>query len=385
MRFLLLVLAASFPAGCMSAAPMPEPIADRLESRPVADPVDAFPRLREGADGDEMQALGYGRLALEEGCLRLVTSGDSRLIVWPASASPSADGAAVVDRSTGNGARVGEAIIVPGGEVSGFDPAALDAPVPRRCAGPYWIAGRGFFKAPEESWRTTRMSGPYSAQLPSGMRRVDARGIDSIVDVFETPTLRLTFDYGAMACGVSSSAQTPGHAVSTTFVDQREVEIDRYSDTAEDGRPVYRLEARMNGIDRPRRSAPSAPSRACLTVFAECASAGDCDVARSIVSTIAVGPVTRDEAIGRILAEQPELADDRNSALPPRRIETERSPAGDWRVAFIRSGSGVASILDAICFRVSRFGDVESSGLFRRPANADVRRLDLATCAPKAG
>ena len=228
-------------------------------------------------------------------------------------------------------------------------------------------------------WRTVRMSGPYTVQLPPGLERVPATGIDSLVDAYAGPGLRLTFDYGAMACGISGQS---GRRLSTLIVDDRRVAIERYADRAEDGRSVERLEARMHGTDLPPGSAAGTSYRECLTVHAECAAARDCDVAEHIVATVRLGPTTREAAIAAVLAEHPELAVYRTASLPPHTIETERGASGEWGVAFLRSGSGRHTIFDARCFRVSRFGEVAPSGSFRR-TDRDVRDLDPHSCRPR--
>ncbi len=231
----------------------------------------------------------------------------------------------------------------------------------------------------EADWRTVRMSGPYTVKLPPGLERVPGTGIDSLVDAHASPTLRLTFDYGAMACGISGQS---GRRASTLIVDDRPVSIERYADRTEDGRRVERLEARMHGTDLPRGSAAGAAYRECLTVHAECADTRDCDVAEHVVSTVRLGPTTREAAIAAVLAEHPELAVYRTASLPPHSIETERDASGEWGLAFLRSGSGIHSILHARCFRVSRFGEVTPAGSFGR-SGRDVHDLDPRTCRPR--
>ena len=347
---------------------------------PVAEAV-SLPRRAANSSGDTMQALGHGQLIREDGCLRLMTPGGSRLIVWPSAAVLTDDGASVRDRSTGHGVRIGDTIVIGGGEVDRIDPGTLAARIPPQCQGPYWVAGSGFHKAPEEGWRTVRTSGPYSVQLPAEMLQVPMTPIDSIVDVYRSPTLTLTFDYGAFACGIRGAEIPADLRTSTTYVDQRPVEIDRWSEPSDQDRRIERLEARMRGVDLPRRTAPGGSRYACLTVHAQCETARDCDIARGIVSTLWIGPTSRDEAIGRVLSENPELEAYRTRSLPPHSILAEGSAAEGWRIAFIRSGSGIHSILDALCYEVSRFGEVRSIGSWRR-AGRDVRRLDLRRCRP---
>jgi hypothetical protein len=227
-------------------------------------------------------------------------------------------------------------------------------------------------------WPAVRMSGPYSVKLPPGLERVPGTGIDSLVDRYAGPGLRLTFDYGAMACGISGQG---GRHMSTLTVDGRRVAVERYAERAENGRGVARLEARMHGTDLPPGSA-AGTSRECLTIHAECAAARDCDVAERVVSTVRLGPTTREAAIAAAIAEHPKLAVYRHASLPPHSIEVERDPSGGWRLAFLRSGSGINSILDAQCYRVSRFGEVTPAGAFAR-SGRDVRDLNLETCRPR--
>jgi hypothetical protein len=160
--------------------------------------------------------------------------------------------------------------------------------------------------------------------------------------------------------------------------------MERYSAASEDRARPLRLDARIPGLDGPRGIVPPPSSRICLAVSAHCATARDCDIARAILDSIRIGPATRDEAIALALARYPELARYRGAGLPPHAIEAARDASGGWLLGFIRSGSGVPGILDARCLAVTRFGEVRQTGILRRPANAVVRRLDLAACRPAA-
>jgi hypothetical protein len=386
MRSLARIAAATLclMAGCAEQEDRPAvPPYKSTASQMVDNGLAAFPRLVDRPETEETQALGHGRLVVEAGCLRLVTADGSRLIVWPSAATPFPDGRGVGDRSSGTAIWVGEEIVIPGGETNGFDPSALDDRVPARCRGPYWIAGRGFFKAPEAGWSTRRLSSPVSVSLPADMIQLPVQTIDSLVDVFQSPALKLVFDYGRYGCGASGGDGTSGHAVSQIYVDERPLRMDRYAETSQDGgRRLFRLDARMPGLDLARRSAPSAASQTCLAISAHCLTSRACDIARSILSTIRIGPATREEAIAVALANYPELERYRTTDLPPHSIEAVRERSGGWLLGFIRSGSGLPGILDAQCLRVSRFGEVEQVGMFRRPPNAIVRRLDLASCRP---
>lgn len=105
----------------------------------------AFPKSKESTES--FQALGRGTLVLRDGCLRKVDGEDSRLIIWPASASPTPARDGAIDGQSGRRVVAGDLITVPGGEVDSIDPTAFDPPIPATCVGPYWMAGPGFAKA----------------------------------------------------------------------------------------------------------------------------------------------------------------------------------------------------------------------------------------------
>jgi hypothetical protein len=96
----------------------------------------------------------------------------------------------------------------------------------------------------------------------------------------------------------------------------------------------------------------------------------------------AAAPFRPAEAVAAVMAAHPELSVYRTTTLPPHSIETAVGPDGSHQVAFLRSGSGVDSILDASCFVVKADGSIVKTGTFRRGA-ADVHALDLATCRPR--
>jgi hypothetical protein len=91
-----------------------------------------------------------------------------------------------------------------------------------------------------------------------------------------------------------------------------------------------------------------------------------------------------DDAVAAVLARYPELSSYRTMTLPPHSIEAAEERPGTWLVAFVRSGSGVDSILDAHCFRVRSGGWLQQTGSFKRTDEATVRQLDFATCQPHA-
>lgn len=235
----------------------------------------ALPLQQDGPDREELHALATGALTLVDGCLRL---DGQRLILWPPGTTLDQSGATprIVDRATGLGVSVGDTIVIGGGEVDQLEPHS-NIDVPGRCAGPYWLAAHGFFSAAEADWTETRATGPFSVRLPADLQRVPTQGIDTLVDVYERPSLRLIFDYGGMAC----RAVEPN--AFSAYIDQRPVRFMR--EAGEAPRPIQ-LVAVFAGVDQPRGRPLPENYAACLTVTAQCGSERDCDVARGAIDSI---------------------------------------------------------------------------------------------------
>jgi hypothetical protein len=92
---------------------------------------------------EELTALLIGTLVEKDGCLRVVESGYSHLIIWPYdhTVTTAADGTLQIhDGSGAVVAQVGDTVRLSGGEV----PSAVrhtPITIPDRCEGPYWLAG----------------------------------------------------------------------------------------------------------------------------------------------------------------------------------------------------------------------------------------------------
>lgn len=94
-------------------------------------------------DRPDMTALFEGNLALENGCLRLQNGeGEGYAAVWPFGFSFQSGGGEVVvlNREQERVAKVGERILVGGGEMPGVRAEELTPYVeqPVRCGGTYW-------------------------------------------------------------------------------------------------------------------------------------------------------------------------------------------------------------------------------------------------------
>jgi hypothetical protein len=134
---------------------IPEPVVFFARGGIIAEaqhlpPVEHFPQARFPA-GAEMAALARGRLALVDGCLRIVGPDDEgSLIIWPSSALLAREGDRLVvrDRLQGTSVALGDMIEMGGGQGDSLDPTFLTAPIPAACVGPYWFAGTGWRRAP---------------------------------------------------------------------------------------------------------------------------------------------------------------------------------------------------------------------------------------------
>ena len=106
-----------------------------------------FPQARDPS-GAAMQALFTGTLFVKDGCLRVGSeTGESRLVLWPSSARLAEDGSKLVvrDGAAGVTLTVGAAVSFSGGGTTEPPPPGyLLEGIPRACAGPYWIAAKGW-------------------------------------------------------------------------------------------------------------------------------------------------------------------------------------------------------------------------------------------------
>jgi len=247
-----------------------------------------FPKVLDTGDGARLQGLGTGVLRLEGGCLRLVAGAGSRLIIWTPGARLEGGGGQplrVVDPTTGFGVEAGERIVIGGGEIDAVEANGLNGPIPASCPGPYWLAAEGFHAAPDVGWTPIRATGPFSLKAPAELRRLPVRGIDSAVDRLDGPGLKLDFDYGQYSCGIPDAPAGERHVVSTSYVDQRPVKLDRYAAASpEAGEWAERLQANFTNLERLAGYPPGMAN--CLAVHARCRTDRDCDVARSIIDTI---------------------------------------------------------------------------------------------------
>lgn len=275
--FSLLTLAACGPVAAPDTSPAPSP---------WPEPLAAFPRVADDGDGMRLQALGAGRLIVENGCLRLDGGTGSRLIVWTPTATPQpGQPLRVFDPTTGFGVGVGDQIVIGGGAVDGVQQDGLEAPIPAECAGPYWLAAEGFHPAPESDWRTYDATGAFTIRIPANVTKVPVQGIDSAVDELRAPGLTMMFDYGAFNCSDPAPQAGERHVRSMSYVDRRPVTFDRFRREGED-RPPERVRALFSGLEYERGAQPDGRLPLCLAVEAACESDRQCDMARAMISTI---------------------------------------------------------------------------------------------------
>lgn len=112
-------------------------------------PITNFPQMRVPS-GIELGALGRGRLAVVNGCVRLRHGDDlGHLVIWPSSAllERAGDSVAIRDQRSGNVVRLGDQIEIGGGESDALDGAYLTGMPPNTCPGPYWLAATGWRRA----------------------------------------------------------------------------------------------------------------------------------------------------------------------------------------------------------------------------------------------
>ena len=121
-----------------------EPLGDDIPFAVTPDPTVHFPQLRTRSAAF-MEALLQGKLAVTEGCLRVIGSGGSHMVIWqPDYFVNNNEGVIeILDRNGEVVARVGEEIRIGGGEVPLTEELKqlLREPLPERCGGPYWSMG----------------------------------------------------------------------------------------------------------------------------------------------------------------------------------------------------------------------------------------------------
>ena len=100
--------------------------------------------------------------------------------------------------------------------------------------------------------------------------------------------------------------------------------------------------------------------------------------------SMTAAPKTPDAAIAMVLGNHPELKAYRSMTIPPQSIEATQYSPGSWLIAFIRIGRDPNTIIEARCFRVTRNGTVEPSGLYLAKARAPAGLVNPATCRPRA-
>jgi cation:H+ antiporter len=92
-------------------------------------------------------------------------------------------------------------------------------------------------------------------------------------------------------------------------------------------------------------------------------------------------PMTREEVILLLRDRYLELNAYESQSLPPTSIKTQQTDDG-WYAAFITSGSGIQSILDAKCYFVSTGKQVAEIGHYVRSPQEFVADIDPVTCVP---
>lgn len=91
---------------------------------------------------DTLDGLMGGALVNRQGCLRIEGASSSFLVIWPMGFELEDGGVSIRDQRSGSSFRLGDRLMVGGGEV----PAArvphlsLSHPIPTRCRGPFWLA-----------------------------------------------------------------------------------------------------------------------------------------------------------------------------------------------------------------------------------------------------
>ena len=116
----------------------------------------------------------------------------------------------------------------------------------------------------------------FTFDLPPDFRSVLAQGIDSFAGEYRSNSVKITFDYGALSDPLSENGQ-PNYTSSEEELGGRRALLVSFDNTGHDGgygyaRCVHFPNAGPNGIK--------------LTVFANCKSKDDYDIARAIFRSI---------------------------------------------------------------------------------------------------
>jgi len=101
-----------------------------------------MPQLKQ-RDASYMAALIIGELIVQDGCLRILSEGESTLVIWQADYFLTDNNGLlqVLDETAEVVAQVGETIYLGGGEQSTIQANELREPIPELCGGPYWRMG----------------------------------------------------------------------------------------------------------------------------------------------------------------------------------------------------------------------------------------------------
>lgn len=267
-----LLLAGLMACACGERAAPPVAVS---EAPPTPAPA-VLVRQADTPDQVYLEALGGGKLVLRDGCFRIDNGqGEMRLVVWPPRAALTADGKGVTDGFTGTTVMEGDGIVIGGGEIGGLRADGLETPPPEACEGPYWLAGPGHFIAPPEAWSTVRLDERYSFKVEAAMAPADARS--ALPATFERPGLRVDVSEGD-ACAAPSAASD---ATSWSYIVYSDLRMGRV--VRERGADGDKLHAVFVDGEKPQAG------RRCLELRATCGTARDCDLARSMLSTIRFG------------------------------------------------------------------------------------------------
>ena len=281
MRAVFAIVVSGFAlAGCGGPAPEAPPAEPAASVQPDAPPTFVLIRQAPTPDRIELQALGGGMLFEKDGCLRIGTAENSRLVLWPQDAERRPDG--VFDPLTGATVRIGEPIVIGGGEIDGIRADGLADPIPAACEGPYWLGASRFFPAPKEDWQAVRIAEKFSIKAPAEMR--PAAMPASLPATLSSGSLQLSITEGRDVCDGPIADPQNQHWEFQVYSDQRMAHVVRQKS----GAGAETINAVFRGIDGPRGVTPPR-GEVCLRIAAQCATGRDCDQARSMLSTIRFG------------------------------------------------------------------------------------------------
>ncbi len=130
-----------------------------------------------------MTALLEGKLALEDGCLRVSDRGyDNYLLVWPYGFSLSTEGGVIqiMDDTDRPIVRVGDELKVGGGEIPDERIAKYSAELPSdRCPGPYWIVGEVIAKQSRKKDKELENNSKIPSQSKENLSRMELQVIST--------------------------------------------------------------------------------------------------------------------------------------------------------------------------------------------------------------